>query len=93
MFFAPLLNWRHVKGDIIAGTIGGGGGLLIGKIASHMAAGFGIGLAGSAIYVVQRKGREVKLPADTGMLVRLDSNVTLPAVSASTEVGSTSTSR
>jgi hypothetical protein len=89
-----MLQEKHdVKGDIIAGTIGGGGGLLIGKIASHMAAGFGIGLAGSAIYVVQRKGREVKLPADTGMLVRLDSNVTLPAVSASTEVGSTSTSR
>jgi len=80
-----ILQQKHdVKGDIIAGTIGIGGGTLIGKIASHAAAGFGIGLAGSAIYVVQRKGREVNLPADTGLLVRMDSSVTVPSVSAST---------
>ena len=80
-----ILQQKHdIKGDIIAGTIGTGGGTLIGKIASHTAAGFGIGLAGSAIYVVQRKGREVNLPADTGMLVRMDSSVTVPGVGAST---------
>jgi hypothetical protein len=56
---------------------------VIGKIASHAAAGFGIGLAGSAIYVVQRKGREVTLPADTGMLMRIDNTVTVPGVSVS----------
>jgi hypothetical protein len=80
-----MLQEKHdIKGDIIAGTIGTGGSTLIGKIASHAAAGFGIGLAGSAIYVVQRKGREVSLPADTGMLVRMDSTITVPGVSAST---------
>ncbi len=80
-----MLQEKHdIKGDIVAGTIGTGGSTLIGKIASHAAAGFGIGLAGSAIYVVQRKGREVSLPADTGMLVRMDSTVTVPGVSAST---------
>jgi hypothetical protein len=80
-----MLQEKHdIKGDIIAGTIGTGGSTLIGKIASHAAAGFGIGLAGSAIYVVQRKGREVSLPAETGMLVRMDNTITLPSVAAST---------
>lgn len=78
-----MLEEKHdVKGDIVAGTIGTGGATLIGKLASHAATGFGIGLAGSAIYVVQRKGREVNLPADTGMVVRMDNTVTLPAFSA-----------
>jgi hypothetical protein len=74
-----MLQEKHdIKGDIIAGTIGTGGSTLIGKIAAHAAAGFGIGLAGSAVYVAQRKGREVTLPADTGMLVRMDSTFTVP---------------
>lgn len=89
-----MLQEKHdVKGDIIAGTIGTGGATIIGHLASHMAAGFGIGLVGSAIYIAQRKGRDVKLPAATGMVVRMDSTVTLPAVSASNEVGSTNASR
>ena len=80
-----MLEEKHdIKGDIIAGTIGTGGSTLIGKIASHAAAGFGIGIAGSAIYVFQRKGREITLPAETGMLVRMDNTVTVPGVSAST---------
>jgi hypothetical protein len=75
-----MLEQKHdVKGDIIAGTIGTGGATLIGKLASHAAAGFGIGLAGSAIYVSARKGKELNLPAETGMLVRMDSTVTVPA--------------
>jgi hypothetical protein len=79
-----LLQETHdIKGSIIAGTIGTGGSTLIGKIASHAAAGFGIGLAGSAIYVAQRKGREVVLPSDTGFLVRMDNTITVPSVSAS----------
>lgn len=79
-----FLQEKHdIKGDIIAGTIGTGGSTLIGKIASHAAAGFGIGLAGSAIYVVQRKGRDVSLPAETGMLVRMDNTLTVPGFSAS----------
>ena len=87
-----MLQEKHdIKGDIIAGTIGTGGSTLIGKIASHAAAGFGIGLAGSAIYVAQRKGREVTLPADTGMLVRMDNSVTVPGVAGA--VGSVNGSR
>lgn len=80
-----MLEEKHdIKGDIIAGTIGTGGSTVIGKLASHAAAGFGIGLAGSAIYVFQRKGREVTLPAETGMLVRMDNSITVPSVSTST---------
>jgi hypothetical protein len=74
-----MLQQKHdVKGDIVAGTLGTGGATLIGKLASHAAAGFGIGLAGSAIYVSARKGKELNLPAETGMLVRMDSTVTVP---------------
>jgi hypothetical protein len=80
-----MLQEKHdIKGSIVAGTIGTGGATLIGKLASHAAAGFGIGLAGSAIYVVQRKGREVTLPADTGILVRLDNTITVPGAVAAT---------
>ncbi|HEY6127768.1 MAG TPA: hypothetical protein VIW23_06260 [Candidatus Acidoferrum sp.] len=79
-----LLQQKHdIKGAIVAGTIGTGGSTLIGKIASHAAAGFGIGLAGSAVYVAQRKGKDVYLPADTGMLVRMDNTITVPGLSAS----------
>ena len=78
-----LLQQKHdIKGDVIAGTIGTGGSTFIGKLASHAAAGFGIGLAGSAIYVAQKKGHEVTLPADTGFVVRMDSTVTVPGTAA-----------
>jgi len=88
-----MLQQKHdVKGDIIAGTVGMGGGTLIGKLASHAAAGFGIGLAGSAIYVSARRGKELSLPAETGMLVRMDSTVTVPTFSSANS-GTTSDSK
>ena len=88
-----MLQQKHdIKGDIIAGTIGTGGSTLIGKLASHAAAGFGIGLAGSAIYVSARKGKELSLPAETGMLVRMDSTVTVPTFLSANE-GATSGSK
>jgi hypothetical protein len=69
-----------VKGDILAGTIGTGGGTLVGAVFSHVVRGFGIGLAGSAVYVVSRKGKEVNLPSQTEMLVRMDNTITVPSV-------------
>ena len=74
---------QDIKGDVIAGTIGTGGGTLVGAIFSHAARGFGIGLAGSAAYIVARKGKEVSLPAQTGLLVRIDNTITVPTVTAS----------
>ena len=74
---------HDVKGDIAAGAVGTGGGTLVGAVFSHALRGFGIGLAGSAVYIVARKGKEVELPAQTGMLVRMDNTVTVPTIVAS----------
>ena len=80
-----MLEQKHdIKGDIVAGTIGTGGATVIGKLASHAAAGFGIGILGSAVYVSARKGKELSLPAETGMLVRMDSTVTVPSFNNAT---------
>jgi hypothetical protein len=70
------------KGDVLAATIGTGGASLIGAMASHVVRGFGIGLAGSAVYVVSRKGKEVVIPAHSGIVARLDNTVSVPATSA-----------
>ena len=74
-----IIEERHdYRGDVLGASIGTGGGALIGLIFSNVARGFGFGLAGSAVYIVARKGKEVNLPAETGMLVRIDDTVTLP---------------
>src|SRR5271157_2352836 len=82
------------KGDALGLAIGGGGGSAVGLVFSNVARGFGIGFAAGAIYVVARKGKEVEMPAQTGMLARLDSTVTVPYVAASNDTaGGTSNSR
>ncbi|HEX4546425.1 MAG TPA: hypothetical protein VH110_08685 [Candidatus Acidoferrum sp.] len=79
-----VVQEKHdIKGDVMAATVGTGGGTLIGAVFSHVARGFGFGLAGSAAYIVARKGKDVELPAQTGMLVRMDNTITVPATSAS----------
>jgi hypothetical protein len=79
-----VVQQKHdIKGDLVGGAIGTGGGTLIGAVFSHAIGGFGIGLAGSAAYIVERKGKEVELPAQTGMLVRMDNTITVPATTAS----------
>jgi hypothetical protein len=78
-----VIEARHdIKGDVIAGAIGTGGGTLAGAIFSHAARGFGIGLIGSAAYIVERKGKEVELPAQTIITVRMDNTVNLPRFTA-----------
>lgn len=71
------------KGDVIGGSIGTGGGALVGAIFSNVARGFGFGIAGSAVYIAVRKGKDVELPAQTGMLARLDSTITVPVLTGS----------
>ena len=74
-----VLQEKHdFKGDVIGGALGTGGGALVGAIFSNVVRGFGFGLAGSAVYIAVRKGKEVDLPAQTGMLARIDSTVTMP---------------
>lgn len=89
-----VIQEKHdIKGDLVGGAIGTGGGTLIGTVVSHAVAGFGIGLAGSAAYIVERKGKEVELPAQTGMLVRMDNTVTVPTPSANITGYSSNSSR
>jgi hypothetical protein len=74
-----VVQEHDYKGDVLGATIGTGGGTLIGAVFSHVVRGFGIGLAGSAAYIVARKGKDVELPAQTGMLVRMENTITVPA--------------
>jgi len=79
-----VVQEKHdIKGDVLGATVGTGGGTLIGAVFSHVVRGFGFGLAGSAAYIVARKGKDVELPAQTGMLVRMDNTITVPTTSAS----------
>jgi hypothetical protein len=79
-----VVEARHeIKGDVVAATIGTGGGTLIGTVFRHVVRGIGIGLAGSTAYILTRRGKDVELPAQTGILVRLDNLVSVPLTIAS----------
>jgi len=81
-----VVQQKHdYSGDAIGMVIGGGGGTLMGVLFSNVARGAGIGLAAGAVYVAARKGKDVNLPAQTGLLARLDSTVTVPYISASND--------
>ncbi len=78
-----VVQEKHdIKGDIVGAAISTGGGTLVGAVFSNVARGFGFGLAGSAAYIVARKGKDLELPAQTGMLVRMDNTITVPVTSA-----------
>ena len=88
-----VIEAKHdLKGDLVGATIGTGGGTLVGAIFSHAVRGFGIGLAGSAAYIVARKGKDVELPAQTGLLVRMENTITVPGTVAGS-IGSYSGNR
>ena len=70
------------KGDAYGMAIAGGGGSLMGVLFSNVARGLGIGFAAGAVYVVARKGKEVELPGQTGLLTRLDSTLIVPVIAA-----------
>jgi hypothetical protein len=83
-----VLQAKHdIKGDVIGGAIGIGGGTLVGAVFSHVERGFAFGLIGSAAYVMTRKGKEVDLPAQTTIVVRMDNTVSLPQIMADTFEG------
>jgi hypothetical protein len=71
------------KGDVVGAAVGTGGGSLVGLVFSNVSRGLGIGLAASAGYIVVRKGKEIVLPANSGLLVRMDNTITVPMVAAS----------
>jgi hypothetical protein len=79
-----VVEAKHdIKGDVLAGTIGTGGGTVAGAIFSQVTRGFAIGLIGSAAYIVSRKGKEVEIPAQTVIRVRTENTVNLPSFAAS----------
>jgi hypothetical protein len=75
---------RDVKTDLKAVGLSTSGGTILGAIFSHVMRGMVIGLVGSSAYVVARKGKEVELPARTGLLVRLEKTLTLPVLPSTT---------
>ena len=78
-----VIEAKHdVKGDVLGGAIGIGGGSLVGAVFSNVSRGFGFGLIGAAAYILERKGKEVELPAQTTIRVRMDNTVTLPRFTA-----------
>jgi hypothetical protein len=75
-----VVEERHdVKTDVEDIAIGTAGGSVAGVVFSRVLRGTLIGLVGGSAYVVAKKGKDVELPAQTRMLVRVDSNVSLPA--------------
>jgi hypothetical protein len=78
-----VIEAKHdVKGDVIGGALGVGGGTLVGAVFSNVSRGFGFGLIGAGVYIVERKGKEVDLPVKTTIRVRMDNTVTLPRFTA-----------
>lgn len=78
-----VLEEKHdYKGDAIGLAVGGGGGSLLGVIFSNVGRGVGLGFAAGAIYVVARKGKEIDLPANSGILTRMDNTVDVPFLAA-----------
>jgi hypothetical protein len=74
-----VIEQKHsITSDIEDVGIGTTGGTAVGAIFSHVMRGTVFGLVGGAAYVVAKKGKDVELPAQTGMLVRMDSAVSLP---------------
>ena len=70
---------RDLKGDIMTGGLGTGAGALAGVVFGSVVRGTVIGLVGTSAYIVAKKGKDVELPAQTGMLVRMDSTLSLPS--------------
>jgi len=70
---------RDIKGDLMTGGLGTGAGALVGVLFSNVARGTVIGIVGTSAYIAIKKGKDLDLPAQTGILVRMDSAVALPA--------------
>jgi hypothetical protein len=79
---AVLHERRDIKGNLGLVALGTGGGSVVGAIFSHVARGTVIGLVGTTAFVIVRKGKEVELPAQTSLLVRLDNTIMVPAIVA-----------
>jgi hypothetical protein len=73
---------RDVKSVATDIALGMGGGSVVGAVFSHVLRGFVIGTVGSTAYVMVKKGKDVELPAQTGLLVRMDNTLEVPPLAA-----------
>ncbi len=71
-----------IRGDVTTVGLGTAGGTVVGAVFSHVVRGLTLGLVGSTVYIMAKKGKAVELPAQTALLVRLDNNVTVPTATA-----------
>ncbi len=78
---------RDVRADVRTVALGTGGGSVVGAVFSNLMRGLVIGLVGSSAYIVTKKGKEVELPAQTGLLVRLDNTVSVHVVATPATTG------
>jgi hypothetical protein len=69
---------QSIKTDAMDVALGTAGGATAGLVFSRVLRGTVLGLAGSGVYVAAKKGKDVELPAKTGMIVRMDSALSLP---------------
>ena len=69
----------NIVGDVETAALGTAGGSVVGMIFSHVIRGLALGAAGGAAYVLIRKGKNVRMPAQTAFRVRLDTTLTFPA--------------
>lgn len=83
-----VLEAKHdYKGDVVGMAVGGGGGSIVGLMFSNLGRGLGIGFGAGAVYVVARKGKDIDLPTNSGILARMDSTISLPFIAASNVAG------
>ncbi len=75
---------QDIKKDVMLVGLGTAGGSVVGAVFSHVLRGFWIGMVGSGVYIMAKKGKEVELPAQTALLVRMDSTVSVPAIASTT---------
>jgi len=76
-----VLQQKHdIKSDVMAVGIGTTGGTVVGVLFGAVTRGTIIGLVGGGAYIAARKGKDVELPAQSGLLVRMDSALELPSV-------------
>ena len=71
---------QSIKGDVMDAAMGTAGGATLGLVFSRVMRGTILGLAGSGAYIAARKGKNVELPAKTGMIVRMDSTLSVPSL-------------
>lgn len=70
---------ESIKRDVTDAALGTAGGATLGLVFSRVLRGTILGLAGSGAYIAARKGKDVELPAKTGMIVRMDTTLSVPA--------------